>query len=219
MTVETQQSKEQVKDKVKAEAKQDTRAEETIEEVVAGNPLLEEDMDSMDKEEAGDEKTTKVHEEHKAKIATLTDELAKAKDQVLRAFAEMENIKRRARMDVEKAHKFGLEKMVKALLPIVDSLEKGIESAANTEGSNAQNEALKEGMTLTLKLFTDTLGQFDIKQLNPEGEPFDPNFHQAMSMVPNPDMEPNTVMTVFQKGYTLSDRIVRPAMVVVSKGV
>ena len=115
---------------------------------------------------------------------------------------------------LKKAHKFALDKFVESLLPVVDSLEKGIESAAQAEGSH---EAMKEGMELTLKLFLDTLARFNVKPISPEGEPFDPHFHQAMSMVPNPEVEPNTVIAVFQKGYTLNERVVRPAMVVVSK--
>ncbi|MGB1272253.1 MAG: nucleotide exchange factor GrpE, partial [Endozoicomonas sp.] len=100
--------------------------------------------------------------------------------------------------------------------PVVESLEKGIDSAGQAEGNH---EALVEGMRLIQKQFLDALGKFKVEQVNPAGEPFDPNFHQAISMVPNPDMEPNTVMDVFQKGYTLHGRVVRPAMVVVSSAV
>ena len=147
------------------------------------------------------------------RIEELTDQLAQAKDQTLRAHAEAQNIKRRAHLDVEKAHKFALEKFVNELIPVVESLEKGLESAEQAEGSH---EAMLEGMRLIQKQFLDALGKFKVEQLNPAGEPFDPNFHQAISMVPNPDLEPNTVMDVFQKGYTLHGRVVRPAMVVVS---
>ncbi|MGI9275824.1 MAG: nucleotide exchange factor GrpE [Endozoicomonas sp.] len=146
-------------------------------------------------------------------IEELNEELNKARDTALRAQAEMQNIKRRAEQDVEKAHKFALEKFVDSLIPVVDSLEKGIESA---EQSEAAQEALLEGMNLTLKQFLDALARFSVEQVSPEGQPFDPNFHQAMSMVPNQDLEANTVMNVFQKGYTLNGRLIRPAMVVVS---
>lgn len=149
-----------------------------------------------------------------SQLEALNEELAKAKDQTLRAAAEMQNIKRRAEQDVEKAHKFALEKFVDALIPVVDSLEKGIESAEQAEGAH---EALIEGMKLTLKQFLDALGRFRVEQEDPNGQPFDPNFHQAMSMVPNPDVEANTVIDVFQKGYKLNGRLIRPAMVVVSK--
>ena len=147
-------------------------------------------------------------------LEAMTAERDKAKDQALRAHAEVQNVKRRSEQDVEKAHKFALEKFVDGLIPVVDSLEKGIESAEQAEGAH---EALLEGMNLTLKQFLDALGKHNVEQENPEGQPFDPNFHQAMSMVPNPDVEPNTVLNVFQKGYKLNGRLVRPAMVVVSK--
>ena len=115
--------------------------------------------------------------------------------------------------DVEKAHKFALEKFVGELIPVLESLEKGLESAEQAEGSN---EAMLEGMRLIQKQFLDAMNKFKVEQVDPAGQPFDPNFHQAISMVPNPDLEPNTVMDVFQKGYTLHGRVVRPAMVVVS---
>lgn len=147
------------------------------------------------------------------RIEELEDQLAQAKDQTLRAHAEAQNIKRRAEQDVEKAHKFALDKFVGELIPVLDSLEKGIESAEQAEGSH---EGIIEGMRLIQKQFLDSMAKFKVEQVDPAGQPFDPNFHQAISMVPNPDMEPNTVMDVFQKGYTLHGRVVRPAMVVVS---
>ena len=197
-------------------------AEQKAEEVSqpAHDPILDGDI-SEQKPQAAEAEQTSAQEEKDdnlellKQIEELTAELEKAQDQALRAQAEAQNIKRRAEMDVEKAHKFALDKFVESLLPVVDSLEKGIESADQAEGSH---EGIKEGMELTLKLFLNTLERFNVKPVNPEGEPFDPHFHQAMSMVPNPEVEPNTVMAVFQKGYTLNERVVRPAMVVVSKG-
>ena len=147
------------------------------------------------------------------RIEELENQLGQAKDQALRAHAEAQNIKRRAEQDVEKAHKFALDKFVGELIPVMDSLEKGMESAEQAEGNH---EAMLEGMRLIQKQFLDAMGKFKVEQVNPVGEPFDPNFHQAISMVPNPDMEANTVMDVFQKGYVLHGRVVRPAMVVVS---
>lgn len=148
------------------------------------------------------------------KVADLEKQLADAKDQVLRSAAEIQNIRRRAEQDVEKAHKFALEKFALELLPVLDSLERGIEL------SNADHEsihAIKEGMELTLKVFKDTLKRFNIEEINPEGEPFNPDTQQAMAMEPNDNVEPNTVIKVFQKGYLISGRLLRPAMVVVSK--
>ena len=151
-----------------------------------------------------------------ARIAALEEELAKSRDQALYVQAEMMNIKRRAEQDVEKAHKFALEKFVSELIPVVESLEKGIE---NAEQGGGQHETMLEGMRLTHKQLLGALAKFMVEQVDPVGQPFDPNFHQAISMVPNPDMEPNTVMEVFQKGYTLYGRVIRPAMVVVARAV
>lgn len=199
MTVENGKPEEQVAEEAV------TAEHETVEEFVlneeGGVPL-------------GDEAEQAADSELQQQVETLTEQLAQAKDQTLRAHAEMQNIKRRSQQDVEKAHKFALEKFVDSLIPVVDSLEKGIESAEQAEG---HHEGLIEGMNLTLKQFLSSLERSGVKQVDPAGQSFDPNFHQAMSMVPNPDMEPNTVMDVFQKGYTLNDRLVRPAMVVVSR--
>ena len=147
-------------------------------------------------------------------VEALTAQLAEAQEQVLRAQAEAQNARRRAEQDVEKAHKFGQEKLVNDLLPVVDNLERALDAAGGMD------EALKpvlEGIELTLKSFQDTLTRHKIEAVNPVGEPFDPQLHQAMAMVPAPDAEPNTVINVFQKGYTLHGRLVRPAMVVVAK--
>ena len=147
-------------------------------------------------------------------VAQLQEELEAARDSALRATAEAQNVKRRAEQDVEKARKFALEKFCGELLPVVDNLERALESAGGDE------EILKpiaEGVDLTLKSLTGALRKFNIEAVDPVGEPFDPQQHQAMTMVENPDAEPNTVLSVMQKGYTLNGRLVRPAMVLVSK--
>lgn len=149
-----------------------------------------------------------------AKVASLEEQLAAAQDQALRAAADVQNARRRAEQEVEKAHKFALERFANDLLPILDSLARGIEL------SDARDEALRpmrEGMELTLTMFADTLGRYQIEEVDPEGEPFNPELHQAMTTEERDSMEPNTVVRVFQKGYTLSGRLLRPAMVVVSK--
>ena len=146
-------------------------------------------------------------------VDRLKEELAEAKDAVLRAHAEAQNARRRADQDVDKARKFALERFAGDLLPVADNLERALEAAAAAPEANA----IAEGVDLTLRSFMDVLGKNGIEAVNPEGEPFDPQLHQAMSMVPNPDMEPNTVMTVMQKGYVLNGRLLRPAMVIVSK--
>lgn len=149
-----------------------------------------------------------------SQLATLAAAYESAKEQSLRSQAEAQNARRRAEQDIEKAHKFGQEKIVNDLLPVVDNLERALSTI------DATNEALSpiaEGIQLTLKSFIDALAHHQVVVVNPHGEPFDPNLHQAVSAVPNADVEPNTVINVFQKGYTLHGRLVRPAMVVVSK--
>lgn len=147
-------------------------------------------------------------------LAALQAELEELRDQALRAQAEAQNVKRRAEQDVEKARKYALERFCAELLPVVDNLERALES---TSGEDEVLKPIAEGVDLTLKSFHDALRKFQIEPVDPVGEPFDPQMHQAMSMVENPDAEPNTVMAVMQKGYTLHGRLVRPAMVLVSK--
>lgn len=150
----------------------------------------------------------------KDEVAALEEQLVEAKNQVLRAAAEVQNMRRRTEQDIEKAHKFALEKFAAELLPVLDSLERGIEVSSSEQDNIV---AIREGMELTLKVFKDTLKRFNIEEVNPEGEPFNPDTQQAMAMEPNDNVEPNTVLKVFQKGYLINGRLLRPAMVVVSK--
>ncbi|MGB0449651.1 MAG: nucleotide exchange factor GrpE [Porticoccaceae bacterium] len=154
-----------------------------------------------------------LEDEQVSEAEQLQQQVADANDNVLRIQAEMQNMRRRAERDVENAHKFALDKFSADLLPVVDNLERAL-SAINAEDES--QKAIAEGIELTLKSFLEVLKRFKIEAVDPAGEPFDANLHQAVSMVPNPDMEPNTVMDVFQKGYTLNGRLIRPAMVVVS---
>ncbi|WP_227370431.1 nucleotide exchange factor GrpE [Halomonas sp. M20] len=147
-----------------------------------------------------------------ARVEELEQALGEAKDQALRAAAESQNVRRRAEQDVDKARKFALEKFVKELLPVVDSLEKALEAM-----NDGASEVHREGVSMTLKLQLDVLAKFGVEAIDPQGEPFDPQYHEAMTMVPSGDVEPNTVMDVIQKGYVLNGRLIRPAMVVVSK--
>jgi molecular chaperone GrpE len=149
------------------------------------------------------------------KLEEANQMLAEQKDSVLRAAAEEQNVRRRAQRDVENAHKFALEKFANDLLPIVDTLERALDAQS---GDEEAVKAMREGVELTLKMLLDALKKHGVEQLDPQGEPFNPQEHEAMSMQPNPDLEPNTVMAVLQKGYSLNGRLVRPAMVVVSKG-
>lgn len=152
-----------------------------------------------------------------AQLEAAQAEVEKFRDVALRAEAEMENVRRRATRDVENAHKFGQEKLIQNLLPVIDSLEKAIESAEQAGADEGANKAILEGVGLCLKMQLDVLAKEGLAVVDPNGEPFDPNLHQAMSMVENPDVEPNSVVAVIQKGYALNERLVRPAMVMVSK--
>lgn len=178
-------------------------AKATLDEVNA--EIEAELMDDMDAEQ---EPAQPVSEK-------LLEQVAKANDQVLRVQAEMQNVRRRAERDVESAHKFALDKFAADLLPVVDNLERAL---AAIDSEDEGQKSVAEGIELTLKTFMDVLVRFKIEAIDPAGQPFDADLHQAVSMVPNPDLEANTVMDVFQKGYTLNGRLVRPAMVVVSQG-
>jgi molecular chaperone GrpE len=139
----------------------------------------------------------------------------KSKDDVLRVQAEMQNLRRRTEQDVEKAHKYGQEKFSIELLSVMDNLERALDAASQHDDETVK--AIYDGVNLTLKSFMDCFSKFNIEVIDPLGEPFDPQKHQAMSIQESPEAEPNTVISVLQKGYTLHGRVIRPAMVMVSK--
>ncbi|MFP4295777.1 MAG: nucleotide exchange factor GrpE [Halothiobacillaceae bacterium] len=146
----------------------------------------------------------------------LTDARAEVevqRNEVLRLHAEMDNLRKRVEKDVQNAHKYALERFVEGLLPVVDSLEMGLEAAARDEASV---DTIREGTEMTLRMMLQALEKNGVEVVSPEGERFDPDLHQAMSMQPD-DGEPNRVVGVMQKGYRLNGRVVRPALVVVSK--
>jgi molecular chaperone GrpE len=147
-------------------------------------------------------------------LVQMQEEAEAARDAALRAQADAQNIKRRAEQDIERARKFALEQFTRELLPVADNLERALEAAA---GDDDAIKPIAEGVELTLKSLLDAMKKSNIEVVDPLGEPFDPNLHQAMSMVENSDVEPNSVIAVMQKGYTLNGRLVRPAMVMVSK--
>lgn len=149
------------------------------------------------------------------KLARTEQALVAQQDEVLRTRAEMQNLRRRADMDVEKAHKFGQERLINELLTVIDNLERALHAVPDRENESVR--PLYEGVELTLKSFLGVLEKFDVAQLDPHGVPFDPQVHEAMTMQENPDVEPNTVIAVMQKGYTLHGRVIRPARVVVSR--
>ena len=152
------------------------------------------------------------------KLAEVEAELAKVKKALgeadIRAQAEIQNVRKRAERDVQHAHKFALEKFAGDLLSVADNLERGLGAL------DAEDEALKgarEGIELTLKSLMDVFGKYNLEQISPSDEPFNPELHEAMTMVPVPNVDPNTVIDVLEKGYQLNGRLIRPARVVVSK--
>lgn len=174
------------------------------------------DQAEMAAEEVGeDEEREPTREEL---IQALEEARAKADanlDQMARARADTENLRKRHEKELENAHKYALDSFIKELLQVWDSMELGMAAAAD-EATDVIR--IREGMELTLKLFGDTMGKFNVERIDPEGEPFNPDMHQAMSMQPRDDVPPNTVVTVIQKGCTLNGRLVRPALVMVSQG-
>ncbi|RBM68982.1 nucleotide exchange factor GrpE [Vibrio paracholerae] len=160
-------------------------------------------------------------DEKEAKIAQLEaallvseERVKEQQDSVLRARAEVENMRRRSEQEVDKARKFALSRFAEELLPVIDNLERAIQAA---DGEVEAIKPLLEGVELTHKTFVDTIAKFGLKEINPHGEAFNPEFHQAMSIQESAEHESNTVMFVMQKGYQLNGRVLRPAMVMVSK--
>jgi molecular chaperone GrpE len=147
-------------------------------------------------------------------VATAQSTVSDQKDSVIRAKAEVDNVRRRAAQDVEKARKFALEKFAGEMLITVDNLERALQSIDKEDESK---KSVIEGIELTLQGLTASLDKFGVKAIDPQDQPFNPEFHQAMSMQEVPDVAPNTVIAVMQKGYELNGRLIRPAMVMVSK--
>ena len=173
----------------------------------------QQDAQSDEQLENAEEILEAVHET--AGEALSADELMEKLDLAEKKAAEnWDNIRRRTQKDLENAHKFALEKFISELLAVRDSLELGVDASKQ---ENATVESLREGSEMTLSMLAGVFDKFNVVELNPQGEKFNPEHHQAMSMQPNADLEPNTVMAVMQKGYLLNDRLVRPAMVMVSK--
>ena len=197
-----------------AEQKQEqpqSEQEEALEEVVKdGETTPEEEALAAESADASEEELSLEE-----KVVRLAEEAAGARDTALRAQADAQNVQRRAEQDVERARKFALEQFAKELLAVVDNMERALEATDGLDDDVVK--PITEGVELTLKSFLAALKKFNVEAVDPQGEPFDPNLHQAMSMVENNDVEPNSVIAVMQKGYTLNGRLLRPAMVMVSK--
>lgn len=196
--------------------------EDTGDEVVCGNGGDE--TPPSDNEMPGDEMCGHADHEQNApqdsvetQLEMARAELADAQDKALRAAAETENVRKRSDKAIESAHKFALEGFVTNLLPVLDSFEKAVETASSAKDEKDQMKTTVEGMELSLKLFSDIFEKAGVRHIDPIGEPFDPDFHQAMTMVESSQSEPGTVIEVIAKGYSLNDRLMRPAMVIVAK--
>lgn len=192
---------EEIKNTVEQEAAEAEQNDAEQSNVDAGQVF--EDMTEEDRQIA----------ELEAALEAARQEAADNKDLALRTKAEAENIRRRAENDVVSARKYAIEKFASELLAVIDSIEQGLQLKAE----NDESKAIQDGMELTLKMMLSTLEKFGVEQLNPLEEVFDPQLHEAMTMVPSPDHESNTVIDVFQKGYTLNGRLIRPARVVVAQ--
>ncbi|WP_455820265.1 nucleotide exchange factor GrpE [Pseudomonas cerasi] len=172
----------------------------------------------MEQAQTQDAETAEVVDPRDERIAQLEAQLAESlggvRDAQLRAQAEIENIRRRTELDVEKAHKFALEKFSNELLPVIDSLERALEVA---DKSNLELASMIEGIDLTMKSLLGAVRKFGVEVVGDINVPFNPEVHQAMSMVESEDVAPNHVLMVMQRGYTLNGRLLRPAMVAVSK--
>ena len=182
-----------------------------------GDERLTNDADAVDSEEEREdaEPSDGDGEESEdaalAELAALREQAAANHDRYLRAVAELENVRKRAARDVENARRYGLERLAKALLPVIDSLGAGLAS-----GEQASAESLLDGKKATMRLLNSALEQVGIKELDPHGEPFDPALHEAMAVAPSDEAEPGSVLEVFQKGYSIHDRLLRAARVVVA---
>jgi len=198
------------------------REEETTREQTADQPeAAEGDPESGAAQQSDTEDSANLELEELSLDQALTrlqaaeESSVNARDDLLRVQAEMQNLRRRTEQDVEKAHKFALERFASELLTVADNLERAL--AAGSESESEEVKAIHEGVQLTHKSMLEAFRKFSLEPVNPHGEPFDPQLHQAMSIQENGDVEPDTVISVMQKGYTLHGRVLRPAMVIVAK--
>ena len=190
-------------------AKQDHENEEMPAEQAIEGELLE---GGSEDEAVSEEPLSEAEALHQA-LESLKHQAQESLDKALRAQAELDNVRKRSLRDVENAHKFALDKFANGLLPVIDSLELGIDAGDSEEEQNT----LKEGMNLTLKMFRDVMEKHGVKEIESEGEKFDPEKHEAVSMQEMEGGESGAVIAVLQKGYALNGRLIRPAMVVVAK--
>lgn len=170
--------------------------------------------ETAESQEAPESETDNLEQDLVVELAKTQVTIKDYWDQIVRLNAEIENNRKRAQRDIENAHKYAVKGFVESLLPVTDSMELGLNASS---AENASLESIREGMSMTLNMFIQTLEKNGIVQIDPVGEKFNPEHHQAMTMQEDAEAEPNTVLSVMQKGYLLNGRLIRPAMVVVSK--
>ncbi|MFL2583230.1 MAG: nucleotide exchange factor GrpE [Gammaproteobacteria bacterium] len=176
--------------------------------------LVESNLSEISTNKSGENDPPDVEtDSNVTEIDSLNLEVKALKDELLRSRAEIDNTRKRAEKDIVAAHKYGVERLVQDILPVKDSMDMGLEIPVDSDVS----DAFREGMELTSKMFGDFFEKLNVKAINPAGEMFDPEFHQAMMTEPSSDVEKGTVTKVMQQGYLLNDRLVRPALVVVAE--
>ena len=178
------------------------------------------ETEQLDAEQTSDQQVEELTEDQQriveleAAVIAAESKVSEQKDSVMRAIADADNARKRAQGEIDKARKFALEKFAGELLPVADNLERALQVA------NPEDEAIKpivDGVELTLKSFISTIEKFGMKVIDPQGQPFNPEQHQAMSMQENAELPANTVLAVMQKGYEINGRLLRPAMVIVTR--
>lgn len=187
--------------------------ENEFENTVETDQAVDEILDEIDGTE---EKIEEIEAEIVEKQRDLGKEIGVLKDEIIRMRAEADNVRKRNARELDNLRKFSLDKFAKALIPVADSMDKELEANAK-DGIQMTVDQMVEGTIMTQKVLLKVLNDNGVEVINPEGEKFNPEFHEAMTQIPHPELEPNTIVDVFQKGYILNGRLVRPAMVVVSK--
>lgn len=193
----------------------DSEKRQDDEPVVESSETADNESESTEGSNSGhsdDEQLDELERDfERADQAAMAEEAGKLRDALLRTRAEMDNLHKRSEREIEKSRRYAVEGLLRDLVPVIDSLDQGLDSAAEDQGSAT------EGLRLTRKLLLDTLTRYGLTVVDPLGERFDPQWHEAMSMQPSREDEPDTILIVLQKGYRLHDRVVRPARVIVSR--
>lgn len=192
---------------------QKVREDAELEELLSNEEELDEEASEGSEAEPEQSLGHLSYEELEDKLTRAEQKAHENWEKSVRAVAELDNVRKRAERDVQNAHKYGLERFVDSLIPVLDSLGAALDLA-----KDHSEKAMVEGLELTMKQFTDSLQKHGVEEINPEGEAFNPEFHEAMSMQEAEGAKPNSVLAVFQKGYKLNDRVIRPARVIVAKG-